>query len=403
MQPDEKLFVERGRELMGNLSLDKDALVEMMLQKSQEPGFGIVHPDAWVRDTKIDLSSDCSTNIATVEYVGDEDTYDIEVDHPDHQFFLSNGVLTSNSHAIAYAIDSYMCAWLLTHYPDQWLTSYLEAMSNNPDNKMKAFGEVRKLGYQIVPFDVNYALTSWTVLPGKKFMQSFLTCKSVGEVAAEEIIAGRPYASIEDMLWDKDGQWRLSKCNRKTLEALIKVEAFGSFDCIGEGKLFDNYHHMYEVIIEANELIKKTSKKDPCMGKSNFYELARRLRGTIDDWTRKEKAEFRVEYFGALDATTVADPDTIARLTEKDVMSIDKLESGEEDIVWFVTTASVMKKTRAGKPYAQATVVGPSGKTFQLKIWNSKTPLPDYSVYVAQVRKDDFGYSTVSFKLKHIG
>ncbi len=45
--------------------------------------------------------------ISSIEFTGKQQTYDLEVAHHDHQYYLSNGILQSNSHAVAYAIDSY--------------------------------------------------------------------------------------------------------------------------------------------------------------------------------------------------------------------------------------------------------------------------------------------------------
>ncbi len=161
------------------------------------------------------------TNIASVVEVGKLETCDLEVDHPDHQFYLTNGILTSNSHAVAYAIDSFWCAWLMTYYEEQWMCSYLEAYSKSPEKRAKAFGEARALGYNIVPIDINQAALGWTALPGKKLMPSMTSVKGVGDTAVEEIMAQRPFNSIEEMLWNEDGSWRPSKYNKKSMEALI--------------------------------------------------------------------------------------------------------------------------------------------------------------------------------------
>ena len=80
-------------------------------------------------------------------------------------FFAGYGF--NKSHAVCYAIDSYYCAWLLTYFEEEWLCAYLEAMSGNDKKRSKAFSEVKTLGYTIVPIDINYADTSWTILDGK--------------------------------------------------------------------------------------------------------------------------------------------------------------------------------------------------------------------------------------------
>ncbi len=83
--------------------------------------------------------------IKSYKSVGLQQAYDIEVDHPDHQFYLANGLLTSNSHAVSYAIDSYMCAWLLTHYEAEWLCAYVETQAGQPDKRSKAISELKRI------------------------------------------------------------------------------------------------------------------------------------------------------------------------------------------------------------------------------------------------------------------
>ena len=112
-------------------------------------------------------------------------------------FFSGYGF--NKSHAVSYAIDSYYCAWLMTYYKEEWLCAYLEAMSSNPDKRKKAISEIKKLGYKIVPTDINHADKYWTILDGKRFMPSFLSCKGVGEAAIDEIIENRPYREIDDL------------------------------------------------------------------------------------------------------------------------------------------------------------------------------------------------------------
>jgi DNA polymerase III alpha subunit len=341
-------------------------------------------------------------NIKSITPIGKHQTYDLEVDHPDHQFYLANGVLTSNSHAVAYAIDSFWCSWLLTYHEEQWLTAYVESMLNNPDKKAKAFGELKRLGYVFVPIDINYATTEWTVLPGKKFMPSLISCKGVGDTAAQEIIASRPYESIEKIFWNEDGSWKPSKFNKKSLDALIKVGAFGSLDIIGDDKLFKSYGHMHHVMIENNDLIKKSPKKDPFLGMKTFYELARTTRDEVEDWSKKELVEMQVEVFGSLDVTALIDPEIILKLDEKGIKPLDEWE--EKNFYWFAIKDSRTKKTKNGKAYLQVEAVSISGKVHRMNVWGAKEDqsFEPYTVVFAEVDRNDFGFSTSMWRCKVI-
>lgn len=342
----------------------------------------------------------------------------------------------NRAHAVAYAIDSFWCAWLMTYHEEQWLSAYLEAYSTTPEKRAKAFGEVRALGYTIVPIDINHAQLGWTVLPGKKLMPSLSALKGVGDTAVDEIMAMRPFESIEQLLWNDDGSWRPSKFNKKALEALIRIRAFDSLGCVGPDKVFKSYKHMHATLLgsytevvtrkrngEAQTveverdhmaLIKRSSKSDPHEGRKNFYELARKL-AELDssEWSRLELAEFNSQYFGTVDITQVFDPALIQKLEAKGVKRIDELELGDNDLVWFVTvlapvkkggqpTSGLKKRTKTGKEYVQSFVTGPIGKPLRVSVWGRKDLYEPFKLMVAEVKRDDFGYSTAGFKVREV-
>lgn len=374
------------------------------------------------------------SNIKSITPIGKHQTYDLEVDHPDHQFYLANGVLTSNSHAVAYAIDSFWTAFFMTYYTDEWVCAYLESMSTSPDKRAKAFGEVKALGYTIVPIDINEAGLGWTALPGKRLMPSMTSCRGIGTAAVEEIIANRPYNSIEELLWDDDFNWRHSKFNKKALDALIKIGAFRSLDIIGEDKVFKNYHHMWKVIagshvetvthkhrgvevtedveVEHATLIKRRSRDNPHEGLKNFYDLVAKYSDT-PEWTALETADNMIDVFGAVDVLSLIDAKILAALEHKGVTSIEDVEQGEQKIVWFMTVPQSAKKngppvvgvkcqTKNKRDYVRLFASGPSGKGIRLSVWGMAELPEPFVLFCCEVKRDDYGHSTSCYKLKAI-
>jgi hypothetical protein len=257
----------------------------------------------------------------------------------------------------------------------------------------------------------------------------------VGNSAVEEIMAMRPFSSIEEMLYREDGSWRLSKFNRKSLEALIKVEAFGSLGCVGPDKLFKSYRHMHETLMgtytevvprrkgsdetvervrDHAAMIKRSPKVDPHEGRRNLFALARGLAETFgEEWSRKEVAQNHAEIFGSVDIMTMFDPGIFDKLGQKGVASIEDLEVGQTDLVWFVTvlasgkkqkapSAGSMKRTRNGKEYAQIFVAGPTGKPIKVNVWGAKQINEPYKLICAEVKRDDFGFSSTTWKMREI-
>lgn len=311
-----------------------------------------------------------------------------------------SGYAFNASHATGYSVSSYWCAWLHTHYEEEWLTAYLEASSSNPDDKAEAISNIKSVGYRIVPIDVNYALPSWTALPGKKFMPSLLSIKGIGSSAIEELLQNRPYKSIEDFLWDENGEWRHSKFNRKALDALIKVGGFNSLDCVGEDKLFKSYRHMYEVLINNVDEIKKSPRKDPGYGRRRLYELAREVKD-LPDWTMQEKATLQVDVLGAIDVNLLISQDLLQELNDRGVRSIDK-HDGTTDIYWFIATEQELKTTKKKTKYLRIKATGEAGSSVWLNVWAWKENklIDAYSLCFAEIEKNDMGMSTASWKLK---
>lgn len=301
------------------------------------------------------------------------------------------------SHALGYAALSYWCAWLHTHYEEAWLASYLQDMSNNPEDKARSFSEVRALGYQIIDIDINLSNLTWSSLPDKKFAPSFLSLKGVGKSAIEEVLQNRPYSSIEDVLYNEDGSWRPSKFNKRALEALIKARAFTSLNCVGPGKLFSNYRHMHDVIIGHADEIKKVSKKDPFLGKKRFYELCQELK-EAPDWTREEQAQNAVEIFGSVSVADIVSQTKLKELTDKGVRSVDDFDT--KNLYWFVVVDCKMKTTKNKKSYAVIEVMGHVGKHQRINVWGAREPYLQHALYIAELDSNEFGKSTTSWKIR---
>lgn len=340
-------------------------------------------------------------NVKSVEFVGLEETYDLEVEHPDHQFYLDNGILTSNSHATAYAIDSYLCAFLAHYHTDQWVIAHLEANSSNDESRAKAFGEVRALGYKIVPLDIMHASKSWQVLPGKRLMPSFLSCKGIGAAAVDELESLKPFNTLEELLWDQDGHWRLSKFNKRVLEALIDVRAMDNLNCVGEGNLFRNYKHLHTVLIENMGEIKKSTKKEPGIGKRRFFELIKEHEN-VDDYTRQERIMLQLKHFGSIDVESLVPDSVVSKLDDRGVRNVDEYDGKET--YWFLIASMTPKTSKNGRKYCILEGVGRSGKRHKIFMWSwdGKTLYEPYTAVFAELASSDFGLSTSQYKIQRL-
>lgn len=170
------------------------------------------------------------SNIVSVKQVGQEQTYDLEIDHPDHQFYLSNGALTSNSHAVIYSFISYMTAYLKANYPVEFLLSILieQISSNAPDaekNVDKAKSELRRHKVKIVPPDINKSEMHYALQDKNVLLTGLDALKFVGEDAIKDILEKRPFSSFDDFMLRANTK----AVRSSTIQALAAAGCFDAF------------------------------------------------------------------------------------------------------------------------------------------------------------------------------
>jgi DNA polymerase III alpha subunit len=168
------------------------------------------------------------TNIKAVRPVGKDQTYDLEVNHTDHQYYLSNGMLTSNSHSVLYSMTSALTAHLKSNYPVEFLIANLmsEVNSNakaSKDNILKIKTELRNKNVKIVPPHVNKSGLSWKIIDDHTVMTGLDSLKYMGKDAIPEIISKRPFTSYKDLIYRTDA----SKVRSPSIQAMA---ASGSLD-----------------------------------------------------------------------------------------------------------------------------------------------------------------------------
>lgn len=369
---------------IGGLSLAETDIFRKVVSKKPEPGTPLY--DTMLSYKEIFLNGAISKGIET------------ELAHKMWDSIEAfAGYAFNKSHSVSYSVLSYVTAYLLTYYEAEWLCAYVETQLNKPDDKAKAIYEVKSFGYDFVKIDINEATHSWTsIQETKKLMPSFLSCKGVGKAAVDEILDRRPYRSIYELLWKEDGKWRHTKFNKTVFSVLVKIEAFDSLDCVGEGKLFKNYAHMHRVIIENWNFLKKKLKKDTF--DTQCQKLEDLIISTDDkDWTPLEKIEVKKELLGQIDIDLIIPKKKQDKLYKHGYYSIDAFPDGEKNVLsWFIIDNKTIKTTRGGSKYLVLNVVGISGKTEIIKVWNwdEKVEIRKYSAYRAWVKKDAYGFST---------
>lgn len=375
--------------VIGGMSLDKCDVLRKLVSKKPPPGTPLFEKSVKMEQ---EFLSGAVDNGLPKELA--QELYDNIKEFAKYSF--------NKSHAVSYAVNSYLCAWLLTYFEPEWLCAYMETQLGKPEDKAKAVSELKSFGYDFSKIDINEATHHWTIIEGeKKLMPSFVSCKGVGKTAVTEIVSKRPYYDIYSFLWNDDGSWRHSKFNKKNFDVLMKIEAFDSLDCVGDGRLFKNYAHMHRTIINNWELVKKKLKKN------NFDTQCEKLDDLAadtddEDWSLDEKLETYKLLTGETNIDLIIPKKSQDKLIRKGFCSIDNFPEGKTAMCWFVLEDWVEKKTKHGKPFVTMLVSGLSGRQDKINVWDwsSDFSLSKNTGFVGWIERNDYGFST---KIDQIG
>jgi len=104
----------------------------------------------------------------------------------------------NKSHAWAYAMIGFWTAWFKIHYPSIFLTAILSTVDGK---RVPEFvQEARRMGYKVLPPDVNESGRGFKPIGGTTVRYGLQAIADVGPEATARIIAGQPYASVEDFV-----------------------------------------------------------------------------------------------------------------------------------------------------------------------------------------------------------
>ena len=180
------------------------------------------------------------TKIENIEYVGEEQTYDLEMEsnYEMGHNYIANDIVTHNSHATGYAIISYVTAYLKHYFPAEFYASLMsiEAEKSGEECDIQSyFADCYAREIDILPPDVNESGEKFTAIDGK-IKLGLNTIDGIGDKTMQEIIENRPYKGVTDMY-------------KKTNNSVVDSTAFtsliksGAFDSVNNNRkeLLDKY------------------------------------------------------------------------------------------------------------------------------------------------------------------
>ena len=202
----------------------------------------------------------------------------------------------NKSHSAAYALIAYHTAYLKAHYPVEFMAALLTEDMDNTDKVIKNIAEVRAMGIEVLPPDINASIRTFTV--HENSMRFGLgAVKGVGSAALESIIKERSagsYTSLHDFCERVD----LSKVNKKVVDALIKC---GAFDSLG-GK-----RAQYMVVLENAMEIGQQVQREQQVGQDSLFGMEEMVSQDgnsygelpdIEEWNDKLRLNYEKESLG---------------------------------------------------------------------------------------------------------
>ena len=264
-------------------------------------------------------------------------------------FEYFSGYGFNKSHAVSYSILSYQCAHLLNYYPVEWAAAFLD---KEPEGrKERAINIVRSLGLGVEYPDINSSGRVWEISDdGESLIQPLTSIKGLGDKAVDQILAHRPFNTVEELLFNEDILY--SKLNKKGLDVLCRTQALNSL----MDERFSGLKHFWSSIaVDRPKNPKKLAEN------IELYEPE-------GDFTKEEKIAYLVDLAGIFPFHLVMSQRVSSQLEEFAIPPIGEYDK-EIGAAWFIPREVIVKKTRTGKDFYIVRAIDDTSKTSVIKCW----------------------------------
>ena len=253
----------------------------------------------------------------------------------------------NKSHAVAYAIVAYQCAWLKAHFPAPFHAALLSSFGGNAEKVGESVSRLRSRGVEVLPPHVNTSEGIFSVAKGGAIRFGLGSIRHFGEGAAEALVTERalngPYPSVQEFV---------ERCsdivNKRAAESLAASGAF-------EGMGFDRRR----LVCVMEDLYRDTERNK---GNKNQMMLLEEMEAVrVRDPSAEELAvlpsEGALEY-GALDCFLTTDPlgqEGLA-IRERGLLSLKESakKKSKVKVVGFLSGSSI--RSFGGKKVAEGMI-----------------------------------------------
>ncbi len=348
---------------------------------------------------KIKARAKAFEKIVGIEKVGDIETYDLEIDSDDHNFF-ANGICVSNSHSVSYSYISMQTLFLKHYYPTEFYTSLLNNAkgSGNPE-------EIKQWITAVITCAMSKGITikqpsrksgwDWKMTGDKEISMGFSAIKGFGDVAYQELldVLKNKNKKFDDLSKFAFLDLPLSKFGKATFEAGLKAG------------IFDDWSPSREEMLDLFEKSKKSNKKKSATQYSIFgatYEPELKhneikfpaTNENLKKWDFIEVCNFDLSYINRIARIK----DDVSKKAQREISSIN--DYYEKDYYWFILDGKTNHKTKTGKKYLRLKAADGISHT-NLNVFGSdvdeiEPKLEIGGIYVGYFEKNDAGFMNFS-------
>lgn len=275
--------------------------------------------------------------IVSIEYLKEDEVYDIEMSSPAHTFVSESGLVVSNcSHSLAYAYDSLYGAYLKSHYPLEYYTVALNFYQSDFERTNKLTQELNYFKIKLSSPKFRYSFGEYSC--DKKtntIYKSISSIKGLSKTVGDKlyVLKDKQYNTFLDLLIG----CKESGIGISDITTLAKLDYFSEFGKIGKILQFiDIYNELYG---------KKVLKKDKEYKVKILY-----LKKFCSKETEKQMSGF--DSYKCLSSLINQIPDKDISITEKILYQlqyfgyIDLINKDYDKQIWIVTSSNDKGKNR---------------------------------------------------------
>jgi DNA polymerase III alpha subunit len=270
-------FIDSGIQEVFEVTLDDSSIVKCTMDHEFVCSDNNKHKLSVILAEKLEILKATDINLKTlkissIKSLGKQQTYCLRMESDSHNFLINDGIVSGNSHAIAYGITSYLCMWLKHYYPLEWINSVL--MSSEKDDFKLMY---QHWSSQIQRPDVNKSKETYFIDDeAKKVTMPFTSVNGIGDAAVKSMIAAQPFTSFNDFYDRIDKR----KVNKKCVLNLIMSGSFDQFKIpeVSDGKW---RKHLVKEFVALRHKEKKPSKAQKEEDDLLIQEVESMTRGRI--------------------------------------------------------------------------------------------------------------------------